>query len=178
MHDITHQRLGERLIAAEQSHHSEHGWGDEPTRLLLICASPAAPDMVTLFVGPWEWSVFIGAPGMQAPGATGDVEHDLGLLADNPARLDIHLADHEFLAVGLLHEWAHPEAGELHDQRCLAAADRDGGLWHVIRHRGESGIPPQAHLMIDDQGCVLAPTLAKVARALSEAYPLRNGRQW
>lgn len=170
-------RLGEWLVA-EQRYHSAQTWGDEPIRLLPVWASPVSPDPRPLFVRTWEWSVLINAPGMRAPNATGDVEHDLRLLADNPARLDDHLADHEFLAVGPLHEWACPEAGDLHDQRCLAAVARDGGLWHVIRHRDERDNPREAYLMSDDRDCVWAPRRATVARALSEAYPLRPGRQW
>lgn len=178
MRDITRQELGERLTAAERHHHSGRTWGEEPARLLVIYPSPVTSDLVVQWVGLQDWSVAAGASGRQAPGATGDVEHDLGLLAAHPARLDPALSDHEFLVVGLLYEWAHEEAGELHDQRCLAAADRAGGLWHLVRDRGAPGFSPTAHLMVGDRGCVLASPLARAAEALAEAYPLHEGRQW
>ncbi|GAA3832108.1 hypothetical protein GCM10022226_61600 [Sphaerisporangium flaviroseum] len=168
-----HGDLRHLLVQVEDQHHRSVGWGCDTSRLFMIIHSSerhetTLPCRLVQHLGPWEWTVWVAGVA-QAPGATGDLDHDLDLLADHSETIAHHLTESELVAVGLMREWAEVhdasdphDTGEVH-QRVLTAVSVDGTIYSLRRER--SGKEVRAETIAADE-CPFAPALARVAERL------------
>ncbi|MEU4513145.1 hypothetical protein AB0G05_26925 [Nonomuraea wenchangensis] len=136
--DITPDTIAHLLRALERHETADIGWANPELHIVTAATTDGVLTLTRHHIPVWKWSaLLVGVIG--APGATGDVEHDLKLYADTCQPMP------GFLLAALTYD--HDNASfaydndsvsfEQHTQRCLTAIDRNGTPYHLTRERDD-----------------------------------------
>ncbi|MET7335870.1 hypothetical protein [Nonomuraea sp. NPDC005650] len=143
------------LTHVEQREGEAHGWGNLPMLYdITLDVAPSPARLTFTEIGPWQWTPFFFGIGPE--GATGDVNHDLGLYADRAEPLP------HFLAAVFRYET--PATDDSKARRVLLAVDERARLYRVTRVEGDATATAEQLSHLDEDEHLLA--LNKIADAL------------
>ncbi|GAA1614469.1 hypothetical protein GCM10009733_008350 [Nonomuraea maheshkhaliensis] len=143
------------LTHVEQREGGANGWEQPPALYDITLDTTRTPASLTFTeLGPWHWTAFFF--GLGPNGATGDVDHDLGLYADRVDPLP------HFLATVL--RYGTPANDMSRARRTLIAVDERARLYRVTSVDGDSTMTAEQLTRFEEDPHLAA--LAKVADAL------------
>lgn len=159
---IDHETLTMTFTHMEAGEGEAKGWGKEPTLFILTSDQTCIPHSLTIHeVVLWEWTAPFPVV-LAAPGANGDIDHDLDLYATNACPRP------GFLAVALMYEDKDSDEDADPDgipaRRYLTAVTDDGTVYQVTRYRGEDDNTTET--LPSPEQDAFGPALARIAAAL------------
>ncbi|MGA4995904.1 hypothetical protein [Nonomuraea bangladeshensis] len=155
--DITPDTIAHLLRALERHETADIGWANPELHIVTAATTDGVLTLTRHHIPVWKWSaLLVGVIG--APGATGDVEHDLKLYADTCQPMP------GFLLAALTYDNDSVSFEQL-AQRCLTAIDRNGTPYHLTREHGDD--EPEVQPVTVPASAPYGDALALLAAALT-----------